>query len=281
MDELTLTRDDLRFDAVAAGPADGPLVLLLHGFPQLASSWRDVMARLADAGYRAVAPNQRGYSAGARPRTNDRYRLDHLVGDVLAFADQLGAQRFAVAGHDWGGAVAWALAAGHGGRLSSLTVVSTPHPRAMRAAMAHPAQLLRSSYIALFRTPVVAETVLGAGRMAVLRAVLERSGLPADHARAAADAMRSPGALTAALRWYRAARPRDLDVGPVAVPTLFVWGAKDPALGPLAAHRTADHVTGPYTFVPLEDEGHWIPERRPEQLADLMLTHLSAQPAAR
>jgi pimeloyl-ACP methyl ester carboxylesterase len=279
MDELTFTRDDLRFDAIASGPADGPLVLLLHGFPQMPTSWRDVLPRLAAEGYRAVAPAQRGYSPAARPRANAAYRLDELVADVLAFADQLGARRFSVVGHDWGGAVAWALGAAHPDRVESLTVVSTPHPRAMRSSLSHPSQLLRSSYIALFRTPTVAETILGAGRMAVLRTMLERSGLPEGHARDAADAMRSPGALTAALRWYRAARPSDLEVGPISVPTLFVWGAQDPALGRLAAERTADHVTGPYTFVPMEDEGHWIPERRPDRLADLLLAHLSGEPA--
>lgn len=275
MDQLTFSRDGLTFDALAAGPTEGPLVVLLHGFPQLPRSWVPVMEGLAAAGHRAVAPAQRGYSAGARPGSTAAYRMEQLTGDVLAFADQLGAERFAVAGHDWGGAVAWALGARHGGHLSSLTVVSTPHPRALRAALRTPLQLLRSSYIALFRTPVVAEAVLGAGGMRVLRATLERSGLPQEHAAAIAEAMQQPGALTGALRWYRAARPGDLDTGPVAVPTLFVWGAKDPALGATAAHGTADHVTGPYTFVPLQDEGHWIPERRPQTLVELMAAHLS------
>lgn len=275
MEQLTLSRDDLTFDALAVGPQDGPLVLLLHGFPQLPRSWVKVMEGLAAAGHRAVAPAQRGYSARARPPSAAAYRLEHLTADVLAFADQLGAPRFAVVGHDWGGAVAWAVAARHGARLTSLTVVSTPHPRAMRAALRTPLQLLRSSYIALFRTPVVAEAVLGAGGMRVLRTILERSGLPKDDAAAIAEAMKEPGALTGALRWYRAARPGDLDVGPVAVPTLFVWGGRDPALGPAAAHGTAAHVTGPYTFVALDDEGHWIPERRADTLVELMVPHLS------
>jgi pimeloyl-ACP methyl ester carboxylesterase len=226
-----------------------------------------------------VAPTQRGYSPGARPGGVRSYRLDELAADALAIADQLGAPRVHLVGHDWGGAIGWTIGAQQPDRLASLTVVSTPHPAAMARSMLG-AQALRSSYIGLFRTPLVAEAVLGAGGNAVLRRGLQAGGLDADHATAYATALREPGALTAALNWYRAPQVRMmLRTGAVSVPTLYVWGANDPALGPAAARRTARHVSGPYRFEVLPDAGHWIPEQHGARLAELLLEHLTSTPA--
>ncbi|MGH9182018.1 MAG: alpha/beta fold hydrolase, partial [Acidimicrobiales bacterium] len=146
--EISVPGDgELVFDALAAGPDDGPLVLLLHGFPQSSGEWRSQLAALAGQGYRAVAPDQRGYSPGARPDGVDAYRMPLLVGDVLAMADELGAGRFHLVGHDWGAAVAWYTAAAHPDRLLSLTAVSVPHPMAFAKALASPSgdQAERSS----------------------------------------------------------------------------------------------------------------------------------------
>ncbi|HEX9993480.1 MAG TPA: alpha/beta hydrolase [Acidimicrobiales bacterium] len=268
----------LTFPALAAGPEDGELVLLLHGFPQTAGAWRPQLDGLAAAGYRAVAPTQRGYAASARPPGGRRaYRLPALVDDVLGMARHLGRDRFSVVGHDWGGAVAWALAAHHPERLRTVAVVSTPHPRAVRESLGRSLQALRSSYVGFFALPALPEAVLLAGGGAVLRRMLVGSGLPADRADEYVAAMREPGALSGALGWYRAARPGDLALGDVSVPTLYVWSPGDPALGGTAARRTAAHVTGPYRFEVLEGAPHWIPETRPGELTRLLVDHLGSR----
>ena len=268
------------FDALAAGPADGELVLLLHGFPQSSWQWRSQLSALGDAGYRAVAPDQRGYSPRARPEGVDHYRADRLAADVLAIADWLGGHHFHLVGHDWGAAVAWQLAGRHPGRLRSLTAVSVPHPMALAEALASPSgdQLARSSYINLFRTPEVPERLLLADEGAGLRALFANSGY---HDREAVEhyvaLLLEPGALTAALNWYRAIDPLVvLGLEPVTTPTLFVWSTDDPAIGREAADACAAHVAGPYRFEVLEGVSHWIPEDAPEDLNRLLLDHLSS-----
>lgn len=259
------------------GPADGELVLLLHGWPQTPSAWSSVVPALVGAGFRAVAPAQRGYTRSFRPPARSDYRTELLVGDVLELATSLGASRFSVVGHDWGGAVAWMLAARHPERVRTMCSVSTPHPAAMASVALVSLQALRSLYVAGFQLPVVPEAVLLAGGGAVLRRLLLQSGLDADHADEYVAAMREPGALTAALHWYRGAAVSRLGrLEDVTVPTLYVWGGADPALGRAAAEATRARVTGPYRFVPLEGVGHWIPEMHADLLLPPLLAHLGA-----
>jgi pimeloyl-ACP methyl ester carboxylesterase len=273
----SFTRDGLRFDVVDAGPPDAAeTVVLLHGFPQSAASWAGVSGRLAEAGLRVLAFDQRGYSPGARPLDKAAYRMEELVADVLALADAAGLDRFHVVGHDWGGGVAWALGADPAAvpRLASLTVLSMPHPRAFAHALLRSGQALRSAYVALFRTPVVAERLLLAGGGLPLRRGLRRSGLDAATARAYAERMAQPGALTAALNWYRAARnPSSYDPVDPAVPTLYVWSTGDTALGRAAAEGTAQFVPGPYRFEVLDGLSHWLPEQAPDAIAALIAAH--------
>jgi pimeloyl-ACP methyl ester carboxylesterase len=264
----------LVFDALAAGPATGEPVVLLHGFPQTSACWTGVLEALAAAGYRAVAPDQRGYSPTARPTWVRAYRMPELVADVLAIADRLGAARVHLVGHDWGGAVAWNLAGRHPDRVATLTAVSTPHPRAFAQALTTGAQPLRSAYVPLFRTPRLPELLLGAGGQRGLRLLLAWSGLGSEWVDAYARALARPGALSAALAWYRAATPFGLRTPRVRVPTLYVWGSRDPALGSGAATRTARWVRGPYRFEVLPGAGHWLPEHHPEELGRLLLDHL-------
>jgi pimeloyl-ACP methyl ester carboxylesterase len=203
--------------------------------------------------------------------------MPELVGDLVALLDELGVERAHLVGHDWGGAVAWAAAGARPDRLHTVTVVSTPHPRAMVAAMARGPQLVRSAYMGFFQLPRLPEQVLLAGGGAVLAGLLRGSGLPAGTAREYADRMREPGALTAALNWYRAIplhRPATAGAGTVTVPTLYVWGDADPALGRAAATRTGAWVSGPYTFVAVPGGSHWIPERHPDALLPPLLEHL-------
>ena len=268
------------FRAIAAGPADGDLVLLLHGFPQTSSSWTDVVAALGAEGYRAVAPDQRGYSPGARPSGLRSYRPAELLGDVLAIADRLGAERFHLVGHDWGGVLAWLAAALHPERLRTLTVVSTPHPAAYARSLFTSLQPVRSLYAAFFQLPLVPEATLGAGGRAVLRAALVRSGLSPERADEHASALSEPGALNAAVNWYRAANPIEISrAGRITTPTLYVWGPGDVSLGRRAAEMTGRHVDGPYRFVVLDGATHWIPEERSDDLSRLLLEHLAGDRA--
>lgn len=267
---------DLTFDALAAGPDDGELVLLLHGFPQTARSWRFQIPALADAGYRVLAPDQRGYSPGARPAEVEAYGGRHLIADVLGFADAVGAERFHLVGHDWGAILAWQVAGRHGDRLLSVTALSVPHPFAFGAAIASPDadQAQRSSYVEIFRAEGTEHGML-ANDAAGLRLVYIGAGLTEEEAQPYVEAMGTPEALGAALNWYRAASLADIEgLGPITVPTLFVWSTEDPAIGRHAAEATGDFVEGPYRFVVLEGVGHWIPEHAADRLNELLLEHV-------
>jgi len=268
------------FDARAAGPADGELVLLLHGFPQTSWEWRSQLQALGDAGYRAVAPDQRGYSPRARPQGVEHYEVQHLVADVLAIADWLGGHQFHLVGHDWGAAVAWAVGGLHQERLRTLNIVSVPHPKAFATALAESEdQRDKSSYIELFRQEGKAEEVLGEDDFLRLRMMLNTAGSEAD----TEEYMRvlgQPGALTAALNWYRAMKPGLVgDIGPITMPTMFVWSTNDIALGRVGAEATGQHVEGPYRFEVLEGVSHWIPEQAADDLNRLLLDHLATRPA--
>jgi pimeloyl-ACP methyl ester carboxylesterase len=265
------------FDAFVDGPADGDLVLLLHGFPESSAEWLGVMPDLAAAGYRAVAPNQRGYAPGARPDGIDPYHIDHLVHDVIGMADALNARQLHLVGHDWGALVAWAVAGSHAARLSTLTIVSVPHPRPFAAARASdPDQRQRSQYIAAFREPDVPEHQLLDDDAAILRLAVREAGpeIAEQHVRVLTD----PGAMTAALNYYRAWGTALDSVGPISVPTLFLWSTDDVALGRVAAEATAEWITGPYRFEVLEGISHWIPEVVPETVSRMVLERLAAWP---
>ncbi|TDB69686.1 alpha/beta fold hydrolase [Micromonospora sp. KC721] len=265
----------LTFEVRTGGPEAGEAVLLLHGFPQHGGEWDDVTPPLHAAGLRTYAPDQRGYSPGARPVEASAYRVPELVADVVALLDALGVEAVHVVGHDWGAVVAWALAAWHPQRVRTLTAVSVPHPAAYGYALANdPRQKVRSAYMALFRQSGKAEKVLLAFRAAALRKLLAGVG---DASRVAryADPMREPGALTGALNWYRAMSSRDLAaVGPVTVPTTFVWSDRDAAIGRTAAEDCVRHVTGEYRFVELSGVTHWIPDEAPAPLVEAILARV-------
>jgi pimeloyl-ACP methyl ester carboxylesterase len=280
IDRLEIEAGGLTFTARAAGPAGGRGVILLHGFPQTSWSWRAQLSALGDTGCRAVAPDQRGYSAGARPLRVADYGLDHLVADVLALADTMNMDRIDLVGHDLGGLVSWVAAARHPERIRSLSVVSTPHPLALRQALAADAsQAGWSGRMESFRRPETPERLLlGADHSGTGLATLCRaSGLAEVHIRQYLAVLTRPGALTAALNWYRAMDGVDLtDLPMVNVPTLYVWSTGDTSLGRPAAEASSTFVTGAYRFVVLDGISHWVPEEAPGDLSRLLVEHLAA-----
>ena len=263
---VSVEHDGLRFDVRVAGPEDGVPVLLLHGFPQTSRSWLAVMDRLADAGLRLVAPDQRGFSPGARPDGVSSYTMEALGGDALAVADAMGFTGFHLAGHDWGAAVGWHLAAGHADRVLSLTAFSIPHLAAFGWALRHdPEQQRLSTYMATFRTPDAAERELMADDAAALRAMYD-GAVAVEDVEHYVELM-AGGALTPGLNWYRATG-RELSQTPVVeVPTTYVWGDRDRATSHAAARRCEEFVSADYRFVTLEGITHWSLDEVPDVAA--------------
>lgn len=273
MTELSIPTSAGAFDATVAGPSDGRPVLLLHGFPQTRTAWRHQITTLAAHGYRVVAPDQRGYSPGVRPERPEDYRVDLLVDDVVAITERLGWTTFDLVGHDWGGAVAWWTADAHPARVRTLTVVSTPHPRALADALrTDEDQRTRSRYMLDWRETPATENEMLAHDAEKLRAFYAGK-VPRASAEAYVRHLSRPGALTAALNWYRSGRPEHA-IGVIDVPTLYVWSTADTAFGPAAARATAQWVKGPYRFETLVGVSHWIPEEASEPLDRLLLEHL-------
>ncbi len=252
-------------------------VVLLHGFPQTRASWTLVTPALNRRGYRVLAPDQRGYAPGARPPGRRSYALPYLVEDVIALIDTIGAGEVHLVGHDWGGAVAWAVAESHPERLRSVSVLSTPHPRAMLRAAITGAQLAKSWYMFAFQAPVVPEAVLRSRRGAsVFREALSESGMPPAEVDAAIELMRTDAA-TGILNWYRAV-PFGAAVSArhITVPTLYVYGERDIALGRAAADLTARWIRGPYRYDVLPDAGHWLIDDAPDHVIAALLDHFEA-----
>ncbi len=276
---------DLTFEVAEDGPGDGVPALLLHGFPASLASWEALLPRLAAAGMRAAAPNQRGYSPGARPQDWQDYRVDHLVGDVLGLLDALGMDRVHLVGHDWGAIVGWCLAANHPERLHSLTALSVPHPSAFGWALRHDSdQQEGSSYVRLLRMPGKAEDVLLDEDARRMRNMFDPE-VPDHLVEAHVGLLSDRTALTGALSWYRAVghgagswqdafAQRFSELPSVSVPTTYVWGAQDAALRRAAAERCHEYVTSDYRYVELPGVGHWIPELAPQVVEDAVLARL-------
>ena len=282
---LEIEVGDFVFDARAAGPAAGEVVFLLHGFPETSYEWRHQLPVLAAAGYRAIAPDQRGYSPRARPPAVEDYDVELLARDVVDMADALGVQRFHLVGHDWGASVAWIVALRFPERLITLNPISVGHPDAVGPLRADPAscQYAASAYIDSFVSPGYAD-VLVANDSAILRAFY--ASLPQDASDTYVAALGNREAMTAALNWYRArlpqgrATPLEL-VGSVSVPTLFTWSDGDAALCRDGAELTSNFVTAPYRFEVLTGVDHWVPEKAAERYEALLLPHLSAHATRR
>jgi pimeloyl-ACP methyl ester carboxylesterase len=276
-----ITCKGMTFRCREAGPDTGEPVILLHGFPETSHMWTDFLPVLAAAGYHCLAPDQRGYSPQARPEGRENYLTPLLARDVVALADAVGFARFHLIGHDWGAGVGWRTVIDFPERVVSWTALSIPHPASYgRAYRDEPEQQKRSEYITFFEEPGVAEAAMAANDFAMLRGIWTASS-PEEVAEYM-SVFTVPGALTAALNWYRASFGLNPQQGlggeeKVATPTLVVWGNQDQAVGRSTTLTTADYMTGYYKFVEM-DAGHWLIQEKPDDIAREVMAHLEAYP---
>jgi pimeloyl-ACP methyl ester carboxylesterase len=282
LEQITI-QSGLTFDALTAGNPGAPLVLLLHGFAESMQCWHAQVAALGAAGYRAVAPSQRGYSPGARPDTGDtaNYHIDRLMDDAMAIvaASGYGDRRFHLAGHDWGGSIAWSLADRYPERIASLTVLSRPHPNAFNRALQMPdgEQAQRSRHHKAFLEPGAADVVL-ADNAKWLRDRWAANGVPDAAMTAHLGVLGNKATMEAALAWYRARGAIRGPLGPIRVPTLYIWGDADDTVGRVAAEGTVDFVAAPYRFEVLPGVDHFAADQAPERVSELLLENVAAYP---
>jgi len=270
----------VRLHVVEAGPGDGPLVVLLHGFPEFWYGWRKQIGPLADAGFRQLVPDQRGYNTSDKPEAVSAYRLDALADDVVGLLDEAGRERALVVGHDWGAVVGWWLAMTRPDRVERLAVLNVPHPAVMRRhLLTNPRQLLRSWYIFLFQVPGLPEWWIARNDFRngcrAMRTSRRGSVTDADLARYR-EAWAQPGALRGMVSWYRAALRSLGTRAPsprVRVPTLMLWGARDVALGrEMAEPSIALCDDGRLVF--LEDATHFVQHDEPDRVNRELLAFL-------
>jgi pimeloyl-ACP methyl ester carboxylesterase len=273
----------MTFDASVNGHDDAALVLMLHGFGVSRFFWNAQVQAVGEADYFAVAPNQRGYAAGARPDPADHasYRVDRLIGDAFDIVAAVGHgdRRFHLVGHDWGASLAWQIADQHPDRLASLTILSRPHPLAFARALELPdgEQRRRSGHHTTFLEVDAGPNIL-ADNANWLRTRLTKNGVPPAAIEAHLSVIGNPSAMEAALAWYRARGVRHAPVGATRVPTLFIWGDQDDTVGRAAAERTAEFIAAPYHFAKLPGVGHYAADQVPKQVNSLLLEHLKRHP---
>jgi pimeloyl-ACP methyl ester carboxylesterase len=280
-ENLRVAVNGIELDVAAAGPADGKLAILLHGFPEFSYGWRHQIPALAAAGLRVVAPDQRGYNRSDKPAGTAAYKLDTLGDDVLGLADALGHDTFAVVGHDWGGVVAWHLATRNPERIARTAILNAPHPATMRRyARGHPSQALKSWYVGLFQLPVIPEQALRAAGFWGLRRTLRRTSragtFTGEDFRRYDEAWAQPGALTAMLNWYRALRlsASSTPATRIRVPVRVIWGDRDAFLDSGLAEAGAA-LCEDAEVIHLPEASHWLHHEEPQRVNRLLTEFLA------
>jgi pimeloyl-ACP methyl ester carboxylesterase len=271
-------------DLHVAVAGDGPPVVLLHGFPENWRSWQHQFAPLVQAGFSVWAPDLRGYNLSGRPPNRRAYHLRHLIADVAAIVRATGCPRAHICGHDWGGVIAWTFAGASPALVDKLVIFNAPHMRIYLRTVWRPPQLFRSWYVLFFLLPRVPERALSARNFQAVRRIFRR--MPArPHAFSEDDidryvtALSAPGALTAALNYYRANAGSDglslASSARIGAETLVLWGDRDPALAP-ALLTGLDAVAPSLQVVRFADVGHWIQNEAPEEVNPLLIEFLRA-----
>lgn len=277
----------LQFHAVQAGPSDGPLIVLLHGFPEFWWGWRHQIEPLAAAGFHILAPDQRGYNLSDKPGSISAYDIDLLALDVIGWISGLGYKKAVLIGHDWGAAVAWHAATLYPEWVEKLAILNVPHPAVMLSALQHSfQQWLKSWYIFYFQLPGLPERMLSQGNYAGMKRMMHLSAHPDTFSRADleryAQAWSRPGALTAMIHWYRAFVRRSLsrlthpaNASPVVIlpPTLMLWGKQDIALSEEMAAPSID-LCRDGRLVFFENATHWVQHDEAEAVTNQLIKFL-------
>jgi pimeloyl-ACP methyl ester carboxylesterase len=279
-ESIDVRTNGVRLHAVQAGPEDGPLAVLLHGFPEFWYGWHEAIRPLAAAGYRVVVPDQRGYNLSDKPDRVRDYAIGELAGDVAGLVDGLGYDAAHVVGHDWGAAVAWWTALHHPETVNRLVAASVPHPTVfLRTLRRSWEQRFRSWYVGFFQLPRLPEAALSAGNHRLLARSMRKSSVPGAFTGADLDRYREawsrPGALTAMINWYRAAardRPRP-ESERVSQPTLVLWGADEPFLNKEMAWRSVDYCDDGRVHL-YDDCTHWLHHEQPVRVAHRIVDFL-------
>ncbi len=268
----------VRLHCVLAGPPEGDLVVLLHGFPEYWRGMANPLVVLARAGFRVVAPDQRGYGRSEKPDGIDAYRVEELAADVTGIIDALGYDKADIVGHDWGAAVAWWVALTAADRVRRLVIVNVPHPSVFAKTLRSSRHQQRKSwYIGAFQVPWLPERVAFGRRMAnVLRRTSTPGAFSDDYLDSLQREWRRPGAATSMVNWYRASvrrRPERLADKRVHVPTMIIWGRQDLALSEAMVQPSAD-LCDDVRLEFLPDATHWVLHDEPERTGELLVTFL-------
>ena len=271
--------DAVRLSLVEAGPVTAPAVLLLHGFPEFSYSWRHQIHFLAQAGFRVLAPDLRGYNTSDKPVGVKEYRIDRLVADVINLLDRHQIREVYLAGHDWGGIIAWHVAMWHPERIAKLAILNAPHPAAYLRELRTPSQLMRSWYVFFFQLPWLPELLMRANNFAALRHLFREgparlSPTPDEDVDRYLAAISRPGALTAMINYYRAAMrmvpfPASRRFPPIHMPTLLIWGCQDRYLTPSLADGLEAWVTRLHVER-LPEATHWVQNDAPDKVNRLL-----------
>jgi len=284
LEHTYFSTNGIRLHVVQAGPADGPLVVLLHGFPEFWFGWRHQIGALTQAGYRVVVPDQRGYNLSDKPKGVDNYRVATLAADVVGLLDALGQEQCFLVGHDWGAAVAWETAIRYPGRIQKLAILNVPHPDVMtRFILSNPAQMRKSWYIFFFQLPLIPEAILRANDWNPAMKMLTGSGQPGSFTEADIQqyrqAWRRKDSMKSMINWYRAAfrgalrgpwYPAKVVARRVSIPTLILWGKNDVALSYQMAQPSVD-LCDDGRLVTFEQATHWVQHDEAEAVSQHLL----------
>jgi epoxide hydrolase 4 len=256
---------------------DGPLIVLLHGFPEFWFGWRLQIAPLAAAGFRVVAPDTRGYNLSSKPAGVAAYAADRLADDIRGLIRELGAESALLVGHDWGGTIAWTTAMNHPEVVDRLAILDAAHPRTLQKGLPHPGQLRRSWYFFYFALPGLPEQHVRAGRFRFFRHFLRDARPPytPEEMDRYVEAWSQPGALTAMINYYRCSvrtppKKAKASIRPISAPTLVIWGERDRYLGPKLAEPDHDDVPN-LRVERLPDASHWVHHDEAERVTRLLI----------
>ncbi len=287
MEHLSIHTNGITLHTVVAGPKDGPLVVLLHGFPEYWGAWKSQIGPLVDQGYRVVVPDQRGYNLSDKPEEIEQYTLDLLRDDIVGLIKYFDRDRATLIGHDWGGAVAWHMASTKPQFVEKLIAINIPHPKAMAHVLAkNPVQWIKSSYMAFFQLPDLPEKALAADYFKTMANSLVSTSRPdtfsEEKVEEYKEAWGQPGALTAMLNWYRALRQGSLLQTPddqIKVPVRIIWGEGDQFLSTMLAQESLTFCEDG-ELVLIGEATHWVHHEQPHILNMLIERFLAEEKAA-